>query len=68
LLAQGGANNGGIWDDALDVLITGIDQVSLSGWKPEECIAIGNELHSWKHKGRFGTKHAFSPATYVMNL
>ncbi|TVU50595.1 hypothetical protein EJB05_01972 [Eragrostis curvula] len=50
-LAQGGASNGSIWDDALDALIIGIDQVSFSGWKAEECIAIGNELRSWKHKG-----------------
>jgi phosphoglucan, water dikinase len=66
---QDGANNGSIWDDALDALIIGIDQVSFSGWKVEECISIGNELRSWKHKGisETETEDAFSPATYVMN-
>ncbi|TKW38314.1 hypothetical protein SEVIR_1G107000v4 [Setaria viridis] len=50
-LAQGLARNTSIWDDALDALAIGINQVSFSGWKPEECIAIGNELLSWKQKG-----------------
>ncbi|KAK3139710.1 hypothetical protein QOZ80_5AG0388410 [Eleusine coracana subsp. coracana] len=50
-LAQGGANNESIWEDALDALIIGINQVSFSGWKPKECTAIGNELRSWKDKG-----------------
>ncbi|CAN6236949.1 unnamed protein product [Urochloa humidicola] len=50
-LAQGLARNTSIWDDALDALAIGINQISFSGWKPEECIAIGNELLSWKQKG-----------------
>ncbi|KAF8685826.1 hypothetical protein HU200_043734 [Digitaria exilis] len=50
-LAQGLDRNLSIWDDALDALAIGINQVSFSGWKPEECIAIGNELLSWKQKG-----------------
>ncbi|OEL21669.1 Phosphoglucan, water dikinase, chloroplastic [Dichanthelium oligosanthes] len=50
-LAQGLGRNTSIWDDALDALAIGINQVSFSGWKPEECIAIGNELLSWKQKG-----------------
>ncbi|KAL6643462.1 hypothetical protein ACP70R_018228 [Stipagrostis hirtigluma subsp. patula] len=50
-LADGLARNTSIWDDALDALMIGIAQVSFSGWKPEECIAIGNELLSWKQTG-----------------
>jgi hypothetical protein len=65
LLALGGSDNGSIWDDALDALIVGIDQVRFSGWKPDECIAIGNELRSWKHKGISETEGVFSPAIDV---
>jgi phosphoglucan,water dikinase len=50
-LAQCVARDTSGWDDTLDALIVGINQVSFSGWKPEECIAIGNELLSWKQKG-----------------
>lgn len=50
-LAQCVGRDTSIWDDALDALIIGINQVSFSGWKPAECIAIGNELLSWKQKG-----------------
>ncbi|VAH99085.1 unnamed protein product [Triticum turgidum subsp. durum] len=50
-LAQCVAGNTSVWDDALDALIIGVNQVSFSGWKPEECIAIGNELLSWKKEG-----------------
>ncbi|KAJ1269216.1 hypothetical protein BS78_07G193500 [Paspalum vaginatum] len=55
-LAEGLPRNTSIWDDALDALVMGINQVSFSGWKPEECIAIGNELLSWKQKGLSGTE------------
>ncbi|KAL6854389.1 hypothetical protein ACP4OV_019292 [Aristida adscensionis] len=50
-LAEGVARNKSIWDDALDALMVGIAQVSFSGWKQEECIAIGNELLYWKQTG-----------------
>ncbi|CAO2041269.1 unnamed protein product [Urochloa humidicola] len=50
-LAQGLVRDTSVWDDALDALAIGINQISFSGWKPEECIAIGNELLSWKQKG-----------------
>lgn len=50
-LAQCVARDTSVWDDTLDALIIGINQVSFSGWKPEECTAIGNELLSWKQKG-----------------
>lgn len=50
-LAQCVAGNISVWDDTLDALIIGVNQVSFSGWKPEECTAIGNELLSWKQKG-----------------
>jgi phosphoglucan,water dikinase len=58
------AQNTSIWDDALDALAIGINQVSFSGWKPEECIAIGNELLSWKEKGLSETEGAFSSQTW----
>ncbi|PSS35912.1 Phosphoglucan, water dikinase [Actinidia chinensis var. chinensis] len=38
------------WNDPLGVLIVGIRQMGLSGWKPEECTAIGNELLAWQEK------------------
>lgn len=50
-LAQCVARDTSLWDDTLDALIIGINQVSFSGWKQEECIAIGSELLSWKQKG-----------------
>lgn len=48
------------WNDPLDALIVGIRQLGLSGWQPEECVAIGNELAAWKSKllsEREGTVH-----------
>ncbi|GMP55368.1 hypothetical protein CsSME_00020210 [Camellia sinensis var. sinensis] len=39
------------WNDPLGTLIVGIRQLGLSGWKPEECNAIGNELLAWQEKG-----------------
>ncbi|XP_050141844.1 phosphoglucan, water dikinase, chloroplastic [Malus sylvestris] len=39
------------WNGPLDALIVGIHQLSLSGWKPEECAAIENELIAWKARG-----------------
>lgn len=41
----------GSWNDPLSALILGIQQLGLSGWKPEECTAIGNELLAWQGKG-----------------
>ncbi|XP_021805227.1 phosphoglucan, water dikinase, chloroplastic [Prunus avium] len=39
------------WNDPLGALIVGIHQLRLSGWKPEECAAIENELLAWKARG-----------------
>lgn len=39
------------WNHPLDVLVVGIRQLGLSGWRPEECSAIGNELAAWKSRG-----------------
>lgn len=39
------------WNEPLDALAIGIRQLGLSGWKLEECTAIGNELLAWKDKG-----------------
>ncbi|OMP05624.1 Pyruvate phosphate dikinase, PEP/pyruvate-binding protein [Corchorus olitorius] len=41
------------WNNPLGALIVGVHQLSLSGWKPEECVAIENELTAWKEKGLF---------------
>ncbi|XWS35232.1 hypothetical protein CRYUN_Cryun21dG0108300 [Craigia yunnanensis] len=60
--AMGGANwladnleskNTGSWNNPLGALIVGVHQLSLSGWKPEECAAIENELTAWQEKGLF---------------
>ncbi|XP_075496743.1 LOW QUALITY PROTEIN: phosphoglucan, water dikinase, chloroplastic-like [Primulina tabacum] len=57
LEARGGAiwlaenieqNNANSWTDPIDAVVISIHQVGLSGWKPEECIAIGNELLAWQ--------------------
>ncbi|KAE8708781.1 Phosphoglucan [Hibiscus syriacus] len=62
LEAKGGANwfadnieekNISSWNDPLGVLIVGVNQLSLSRWKPEECAAIENELTAWQEKGLF---------------
>ncbi|KAG4126054.1 hypothetical protein ERO13_D10G133800v2 [Gossypium hirsutum] len=62
LEAVGGANwfadnleskNISSWNDPLGALIVGVHQLSLSGWKPEECAAIQNELTAWQEKGLF---------------
>ncbi|KAJ4872805.1 hypothetical protein Rs2_45532 [Raphanus sativus] len=39
------------WNDPLDALVLGVHQVGLSGWKQEECLAIGNELLAWRERG-----------------
>lgn len=39
------------WNDPIGSLTVGIQQLGLSGWKPEECKAVGNELLSWKERG-----------------
>ncbi|KAM5569788.1 phosphoglucan, water dikinase, chloroplastic [Rosa sericea] len=39
------------WNDPLGALIVGVHQLRLSGWKPEECAAIQNELLAWKARG-----------------
>ncbi|XP_022722471.1 phosphoglucan, water dikinase, chloroplastic-like [Durio zibethinus] len=62
LEAMGGANslvdnlesrNTGTWNNPLGALIVAVRQLSLSGWKPEECAAIENELSAWQEKGPF---------------
>ncbi|KAJ8755383.1 hypothetical protein K2173_019181 [Erythroxylum novogranatense] len=41
------------WNDPLGALTIGVHQLGLSGWKPEECVVIGNELLAWQEKGLF---------------
>ncbi|XP_073118655.1 phosphoglucan, water dikinase, chloroplastic [Henckelia pumila] len=59
LEARGGAiwlaenieqNNANSWTDPIDAVVISIHQVGLSGWKPKECMAIGNELLTWQKK------------------
>lgn len=45
------AKNVSSWNDPIGALTVGIQQLGLSGWKPEECKAVGNELLSWKERG-----------------
>jgi hypothetical protein len=66
-LAEGLPTNTSLWDDALDALIIGINQVCFSGWKPNECSAIVNELLSWKQKGLSEFEGTTSPFIYVMH-
>ncbi|XP_048496017.1 phosphoglucan, water dikinase, chloroplastic isoform X3 [Beta vulgaris subsp. vulgaris] len=51
LAARAESKNVTSWNEPLDALTIGIRQLGLSGWKSEECIAIGNELIAWKDKG-----------------
>lgn len=44
------------WNDPIGALVVGIRQLGLSGWKPEECTAIGNELVAWQEKGLLETE------------
>lgn len=39
------------WNDPIVGLMVGIHQLGFSGWKSEECEAIGNELLSWIQRG-----------------
>ncbi|KAL2467661.1 Phosphoglucan [Forsythia ovata] len=47
--------NASSWSDPIGALVIGIHQVGLSGWKPEECRAIGNELLAWQERGLLET-------------
>lgn len=45
------SNNLSSWNDPLGVLIVGISQLGLSGWKQEECSALCKELLTWRDRG-----------------
>lgn len=63
LAANVQSKNVNLWNDPLGALIIGIHQLKLSGWKPEECGAIENELIAWSKRGlheREGNMKAFS--------
>lgn len=75
LEALGGANwlseraesqNVTSWNESLDTLNIGIRQLGLSGWKSEECIAIGNELRAWKEKGLSEREGLLQLLTFVV--
>jgi len=51
LAANVQSKNVNLWNDSLGALIIGIHQLKLSGWKPEECGAIENELIAWSKRG-----------------
>ncbi|KAI3460627.1 hypothetical protein Pfo_017290 [Paulownia fortunei] len=44
------------WSDALGALVISIHQLGVSGWKPEECRVIGNELLAWQERGLLETE------------
>ncbi|KAL6527569.1 Phosphoglucan, water dikinase, chloroplastic [Orobanche gracilis] len=48
--------NVSLWADSLAALIVGIHQLGISGWKPEECRVIGNELLAWQERGLVETE------------
>ncbi|KAL8459573.1 hypothetical protein ACS0TY_036901 [Phlomoides rotata] len=48
--------NVGSWSEPLEALVVSIHQLGLSGWKPAECRAIGNELIAWKQKDLLETE------------
>lgn len=51
LAANVQSKNVNLWNDSLGALIIGIHQLKLSGWKPEECGCIENELIAWSKRG-----------------
>ncbi|KAK9146046.1 hypothetical protein Sjap_005949 [Stephania japonica] len=51
LAQNSGSKNVRSFNDPLDALAMSIRQLGVSGWKPNECIAIENELQEWKQKG-----------------
>lgn len=53
------SSNSGSWNNPLGALIVAVHQLSLSGWKSEECAAIENELTAWKEKGLFEKEGTF---------
>ncbi|KAG6422820.1 hypothetical protein SASPL_113201 [Salvia splendens] len=48
--------NAGSWSEPLGALVASIHQLGLSGWKPGECKAIGNELIAWQNRGLLETE------------
>lgn len=51
LASNAAAKNVNSWSYPLEALVAGIDQLSLSGWKPEECNAIKQEILAWQRIG-----------------
>lgn len=51
LASNAAAKNVNSWSYPLEALEAGIDQLSLSGWKPEECNAIKQEILAWQRIG-----------------
>ncbi|KAL6504915.1 Phosphoglucan, water dikinase, chloroplastic [Orobanche hederae] len=48
--------NVSLWADSLAALVVGIHQLGISGWNPEECRIIGNELLAWQERGLLETE------------
>ncbi|XP_057798732.1 phosphoglucan, water dikinase, chloroplastic [Salvia miltiorrhiza] len=44
------------WSEPLNALVASIHQLGVSGWKPDECKAIGNELIAWQNRGLLETE------------
>lgn len=53
--------NASSWSEPLGALVASIHQLGISGWKPEECRAIENELLAWQKRGLLETEGAVFP-------
>ncbi|XP_051150786.1 phosphoglucan, water dikinase, chloroplastic isoform X2 [Andrographis paniculata] len=49
-------NNVSSWSDTFGALVISILQLGLSGWNPEECQVIRNELLAWQGRGLLETE------------
>lgn len=52
--------NANSWSEPLGALVVSIHQLGISGWKPEECRAIGSELIAWQKRGLLETEGKLS--------
>lgn len=72
LEAVGGAHwlqkNVGSWNEPLGALIISIHQLGLSGWKPEECRAITNELKAWQESPPLETEGKLSLTELILMI
>lgn len=58
--------NVGPLNEPLGALIISIRQLGLSGWKPEECTAITNELEAWQKSPPLETEGKLSLTELIL--